>query len=337
MCAVLKTTAPSKESRPKMGKLAFMFPGQASQYPGMGKDLAEKFPSAAAVFAEADHALGDSLSAICFDGSEEALKKTVNTQPAILAVSVAAARVLAEKGIVPEYVAGHSLGEFSALVAAGSLNFADAVRLVRRRGQYMQEAVPEGQGAMAAIMGLSPAQVTDICRKSSVGDEVVAPANLNSPDQTVISGCAAAVKRAVELASQAGAKRAVVLAVSAPFHSEMMRPAAVRLEADLRATKFGPLEIPLITNVDAEIITTGDEARDALIRQVTLPVRWEQSIHALIEEGVTSFIEVGPSRVLSGLLRQIDRSVHCTNVEDEKSLATALEKLAHARAEVAAP
>jgi [acyl-carrier-protein] S-malonyltransferase len=250
---------------------------------------------------------------------------------------VAAARLLAEKGIRPDYVAGHSLGEFSALVAAGSLDFTDAVRLVRRRGQYMQEAVPEGRGAMAAIMGLSPAQVADICRKSSSGDETAAPANLNSPDQTVISGSAVAVKRAVELASQAGAKRAVVLAVSAPFHSEMMRPAAERLEVDLHATKFGPLAIPLVTNVDAEIITSGEEARSALIRQVTLPVRWEQSIRALIEEGVTSFVEVGPGRVLSGLLRQMDRSVHCTNVEDEKSLGTTLEKLAQARAEVFEP
>jgi [acyl-carrier-protein] S-malonyltransferase len=321
-----------------MGKLAFMFPGQASQYPGMGKDFAEKFPTAAALFAEADRALGgDSLCEICFQGSEEALKKTVNTQPGILMVSVAAARLLTEKGIQPDYVIGHSLGEFSALVVAGSLDFTDAVRLVRRRGQYMQEAVPEGQGAMAAIMGLSPAQVTEICRKSSTADEIAAPANLNSPDQTVISGSAAAVKRAVELASQAGAKRAVILPVSAPFHSEMMRPAAVRLEGDLLATNFGPLTIPLVTNVDAEIITTGDEARSALIRQVTLPVRWEQSIRALLEEGVTSFVEVGPSRVLSGLLRQMDRSVHCTNVEDEKSLATTLEKLAQARAEVAEP
>ena len=318
-----------------MGKLAFMFPGQAAQYAGMGKDLAEKFPTAAAVFAEADRALGDSLSAICFDGPEEALQKTVNTQPAILTVSVAAARILAEKGIRPDYVAGHSLGEFSALVAAGSLDFADAVRLVRRRGQYMQEAVPEGRGAMAAIMGLSPAQVAEICRKSSSGEEVTAPANLNSPDQTVISGSAAAVKRAVELASQAGAKRAVMLAVSAPFHSEMMRPAAKRLEHDLRDIKFGPLAVPLVTNVDAEIITSGDEARDALIRQVTLPVRWEQSIRALMEVGVTSFVEVGPKRVLSGMLRQMDRSVHCCNVEDEESLAIALEKLAHARAETA--
>ncbi len=315
-----------------MGKLAFMFPGQASQYPGMGKDIAEKFPAAAAVFAEADRVLGFSLSGICFDGNEEALKKTANTQPAILTVSVAAYRVLEEKGIRPDYVAGHSLGEFSALVAAGSLKFADAVQLVRRRGEYMQEAVPEGEGAMAAILGISPGQVAELCRRSAE-KEIVAPANLNSPEQTVISGNAAAVKRAVELASQAGAKRAVILPVSAPFHSELMRPAALRLEADLRTTEFGALAIPLVTNVDAEIITSGDEARDALVRQVTLPVLWEESVRALLDEGVAMFVEVGPGRVLSGLLRQIDRSVHCVNVEDEKSLVTALEKLEQARGE----
>ncbi len=315
-----------------MGKLAFMFPGQASQYPGMGKDIAEKFPAAAAAFAEADRALGFSLSSICFEGNEEALKQTANTQPGILTVSVAAYRVLEEKGIRPDYVAGHSLGEFSALVAAGSLKFAEAVRLVRRRGEYMQEAVPEGEGAMAAILGISPGQVAELCRKSAE-KEIVAPANLNSPEQTVISGHAAAVKRAVELASQAGAKRAVILPVSAPFHSELMRPAALRLATDLHSTELGPLAIPLVTNVDAEIITSGDEARNALIRQVTLPVLWEESVRVLLEQGVTTFVEVGPGRVLSGLLRQIDRSVHCVNVEDEKSLVVTLEKLAQARGE----
>ncbi|MGO9641387.1 MAG: ACP S-malonyltransferase [Candidatus Acidiferrales bacterium] len=319
-----------------MGKLAFMFPGQASQYPGMGKEIAGKFSPAAAAFAEADSALGFSISEICFEGSGEALKKTANTQPGILAVSVATYRVLEEKGIRPDYVAGHSLGEYSALVAAGSLKFADAVRLVRRRGEYMQDAVPEGEGAMAAILGISPGQVAELCRKSAE-KEIVAPANLNSPDQTVISGHAAAVKRAVELASQAGAKRAVILPVSAPFHSELMRPAAERLDVDLKATEFGPLAIPLVTNADAEIITSGDEARESLIRQVTLPVRWEESVRVLLDEGVTTFVEVGPGRVLSGLLRQIDRSVHCFNVEDEKSLFTTLEKLAQARAETAEP
>lgn len=315
-----------------MGKIAFLFPGQASQYPGMGKDLAEKFPAARAVFEEADRALGFSISKICFEGPEDELKLTANTQPAILTVSVAANRVLTEKGIVPQYVAGHSLGEYSALVTAGALTFGDAVRLVRARGLYMQDAVPAGEGAMAAILGLAPAQVAEICRKAADG-EVVSPANLNSPDQTVISGAATAVKRAVELASQGGAKRAVILPVSAPFHCEMMMPAQQKLEADLRKATFAALQIPLVTNVDAGVITTGDEAREALIRQVSLSVRWEESIRELLEQGVSMFVEVGPGKVLSGILRQIDRSVHCVNVEDEASLDTALEKLAHAQAE----
>jgi [acyl-carrier-protein] S-malonyltransferase len=315
-----------------MGKLAFLFPGQASQYPGMGKDLADKFPAARAVFDEADRTLDFSVSELCFAGSEDDLKLTANTQPAILTVSVAAFRVLAEKGITPDYVAGHSLGEYSALVAAGSLSFADAVRLVRHRGTYMQEAVPAGQGAMAAILGLAPAQVADICKHAAEG-EVVAPANLNTPDQTVISGSAAAVKRAVQLASASGAKRAVVLAVSAPFHSELMLPAQQRLEPELRATEFAALRVPLVTNVDAEIITDGSEAREALIRQVSLPVRWEESVRVLVDAGVSTFVEVGPGRVLSGLLRQIERSVHGFNVEDEKSMLATLDKLAQARAE----
>jgi [acyl-carrier-protein] S-malonyltransferase len=317
-----------------MGKLAFLFPGQASQYPGMGKELADTYPAAKGVFDEADAALGFSLSEICFSGSEEALKLTVNTQPAILAVSVAAYRVLAEKGVRPDFVAGHSLGEYSALVAAGSLDFADAVRLVRRRGEYMQTAVPDGVGAMAAILGLAPAQVTEICRKAADG-QVVSAANLNSPEQTVISGNAEAVKRAVEMASAGGAKRAVMLPVSAPFHSALMAPAAQRLEVDLKAVAFHALRVPLVSNADAEIISSGEEARESLIRQVTLPVRWEESVRELVEQGVNTFVEVGPSRVLTGLLRQIDRSVHVFNVEDEKSLHSTLEKLAQAQSESA--
>jgi [acyl-carrier-protein] S-malonyltransferase len=241
---------------------------------------------------------------------------------------------LEEKGVRPDFVAGHSLGEYSALVAAGSLQFADALRLVRRRGQYMQEAVPAGEGAMAAILGLRPGQVAEICRKAANGD-VVAPANLNSPEQTVISGDAAAVKRAVEQASASGAKRAVILAVSAPFHSELMLPAQQRLAKDLAETHFAPLRIPLVTNVDVGVITSGEEARAALVRQVTLPVRWEDSMHELMEQGTTTFVEVGPGRVLSGLLRQIERSVHCVNVEDSKSLQTALERMVQAQGESA--
>jgi [acyl-carrier-protein] S-malonyltransferase len=317
-----------------MGKIAFVFPGQASQYPGMGKELAEKYPVARAVFDEADKALGFSISRMCFEGSEEGLKLTENTQPAILTCSVAAYRVVAEKGIMPDFVAGHSLGEYSALVAAGALKFSDAVQIVRKRGRYMQDAVPVGEGAMAAVMGLSPAVVVDACKRAAEG-RVCSPANLNSPEQTVISGHADAVKRAVEIASQLGAKRAVMLPVSAPFHCALMLPAQEKLEKDLRATQFSMLRVPLVTNVDADTETSGDEARDALIRQVTMPVRWEESVRELIDEGVNTFVEVGPGKVLSGLLRQIERSVGTLNVEDEKSLAVTLDKIAGARSDAA--
>ncbi len=259
----------------------------------MGKELADKYPVAKAVFDEADKALGFSISQVCFAGSEEDLKQTANTQPAILTCSVAIYRVLAEKGILPDFVAGHSLGEYSALVAAGSLKFSDAVQIVRRRGKYMQEAVPAGEGAMAAIMGLSHAVVMDACKRAAEG-KVCSPANLNSPEQTVISGHAEAVKRAVEIASQLGAKRAVILPVSAPFHCTMMMPAQEKLEKDLRKTEFAALRVPLVTNVDADTETSGDEARDALIRQVTMPVRWEESVRELIDEGVNTLVEVAP-------------------------------------------
>ena len=317
-----------------MGKVAFVFPGQASQYPGMGKELAEKYPAAKAVFNEADKALGFSISRMCFEGTEEDLKLTANTQPAILTCSVAVYRVLAEKGLTPDFVAGHSLGEYSALVAAGSLKFADAVQLVHRRGTYMQDAVPAGVGAMAAIMGLSPAVVADACKRAAEG-EICSAANLNSPDQTVISGHAGAVKRAVELASQAGAKRAVILAVSAPFHSALMAPAQEKLEKDLKQTEFAAVLLLLATAAFAATCRTSDEAREALIRQVTAPVRWEESVRLLIDEGVNTFVEVGPGRVLTGLLRQIERSVATLNVEDEKSLAATVEKIAGARSDAA--
>ena len=300
----------------------------------MGRELAEKYPLAREVFEEGDRALGFSISKMCFEGTEDELKLTANTQPAILTCSVAVYRVAAEKGLQPDFVAGHSLGEYSALVAAGSLKFTDAVQLVRKRGTYMQEAVPAGEGAMAAILGLSPAVVADACKRAAEG-AVCSAANLNSPDQTVISGSAGAVKRAVEIASQSGAKRAVILPVSAPFHSALMMPAQERLAKDLAMAEFSDLKFPLVTNVDADTITKGEEARDALVRQVTMPVRWEESVRVLIEEGVNTFVEVGPGRVLTGLLRQIERSVAALNIEDEKSLAATLEKISAAKSDAA--
>ena len=315
-----------------MSKLAFLFPGQASQYSGMGRDLAENFPESRAVFDDADSALGFPISKVCFEGTEDELKLTENTQPAILTVSIAAFRALEKRGIIPDFAAGHSLGEYSALVAAGALDFSTAVKLVRGRGRYMQEAVPPGEGAMAAILGLSPSDVAEVCRKAAQG-EIVSSANLNSPEQTVISGAASAVKRAVEIASQSGAKRAVILPVSAPFHCALMAPAQKRLEPDLRAAHFSNLRFPVVNNVDGETVSSGDEAREALIRQVTQPVRWLDSVHDMIESGVTIFVEVGPGKVLLGLLRQIDRSVRGLNVEDAASLQAALDKIAQARTE----
>ncbi len=306
-----------------MGKLAFIFPGQGSQRAGMGKALAEQFPAARAVFDQADQALGFPLSTLCFEGPEEELKLTANTQPAILTTSVAAYRVLEEQGIAPDYVAGHSLGEYSALVASGCLSLPEAVVTVRNRGTYMQEAVPAGQGAMAALLGLPLPKVQQVCEQAAQG-QVVVPANLNSPGQIVISGHKEAVERAAAAAKDAGAKRAVLLPVSAPFHSSLLQPAAVRLESDFQRIRFGGLSIPLVTNVDAEVIETPQAARDALLRQVPAPVRWEESMRKLIELGCDCFIEVGPGKVLAGLLRQIDRSVRALSVEDPASLEKTL-------------
>ncbi len=310
--------------------VAFLFPGQGSQSVGMGKELAANHPVARQTFDEADDALGYKLSELCFDGPEEKLKLTEITQPAILTASVAAWRVLKEKGLPPEasttFVAGHSLGEYSAHVAAGTLPFGDAVRTVRNRGKYMQEAVPVGVGAMAAILGMPLERVTEIANEAAQG-EVCQAANINSPEQIVISGHAAAIARAIQLATERGAKKAVSLPVSAPFHSALMQPAQDRLATDLTALTFHNPSFPVICNVDAVPVTTAEAARAALIRQVTGAVRWEQSMRWLIEKGASLFIEVGPGKVLWGLMRQIDRSKTCLNVSDEASLAKTLAHL----------
>ncbi|MEO7143022.1 MAG: ACP S-malonyltransferase [Bryobacteraceae bacterium] len=288
-----------------MPKTAFLFPGQGSQFSGMGRSLAEAFPEAHAVFEEADHALGFALSRLCFEGPDDRLKLTENTQPALLAVSTAAFAVLRGKGVTPDYVAGHSLGEYSALVAAGSLRFADALRLVRKRGQYMQHAVAPGAGAMAALLKMPEGALESVLAEARQG-EVVAAANFNSPDQIVIAGHAAAVARAMELAKAAGARRTVLLEVSAPFHCPLMKPAQEHLAADLNAAEFGELDMPLVNNFQAREIRTGADARQGLYQQVPNPVRWTQTIRHLAAQSVTRFVEVGPGGVLTGLLRNIN-------------------------------
>jgi [acyl-carrier-protein] S-malonyltransferase len=304
--------------------IAFLFPGQGSQAVGMGKDLAEKYPVATKTFEEADAALGFKMSALCFEGPEDQLRLTENTQPAILTVSVAAWRVLNEQGVDAAFLAGHSLGEYSAHVAAATLSFTDAVRAVRNRGRYMQEAVPVGTGSMAAILGMSPDAVATVCADAAQG-EICESANINSPEQIVISGHTAAVERAAKLADERGAKRAKVLPVSAPFHCSLMKPAQERLAVDLQALTFSIPKLPVICNVDAAAVTAADAAREALLRQVTGSVKWNQSMQWLIAQGVQTFIEVGPGKVLCGLMRQIDRSKKCLNVEDDASLKKTLD------------
>jgi [acyl-carrier-protein] S-malonyltransferase len=294
--------------KPAMFKTAFLFPGQGSQFAGMGKSLADVYPEASRVFQAADQALGFSLSKLCFEGPEEELKRTEITQPALLTVSVAAFAVLQSRGLTPDYVAGHSLGEYSALVAAGSLKFEDALRLVHRRGRYMQEAVPAGVGAMAALLKLPEEKLDHVLAQARQG-EVVAAANFNSSDQIVIAGHAGAVGRAAELARAAGARRAIVLTVSAPFHCSLMEPAQQRLKPDLDATEFRDLSVPLINNWQARKVRSAMEAREGLNQQVPNPVLWADSVRALAAAGVTRYIEVGAGGVLSGLLRNIDHTL----------------------------
>jgi [acyl-carrier-protein] S-malonyltransferase len=312
--------------------MALLFPGQGSQAIGMGKDLAEKYPLARRTFEEADDALGYKLSAVCFEGPEDQLRLTEITQPAILTVSVAVLRVLETRMPRVSFVAGHSLGEYSAHVASGTFSFAEALRTVRNRGRYMQEAVPVGVGAMAAVLGMDLVKVTAVCRDAAQG-EVCEPANINSPEQIVISGNTAAVERAAKLADERGAKRAKLLPVSAPFHCSLMKPAQDRLEGDLNALRLQKPVYPVACNVDAELVTDDLRARDTLLRQVTGPVKWDACVRLLIAQGVQTFIEAGPGKVLCGLLRQIDRSKPCLNVSDESSLTKTLESLAQAQRE----
>ena len=310
--------------------IALIFPGQGSQLVGMGKDLAEKYPAARHTFEEADEALGYKLSQLCFEGPEESLRLTEVTQPAILTASIAALRVLETRMAKPGFVAGHSLGEYSAHVASGTFAFADAVRTVRNRGKYMQEAVPVGVGAMAAIVGMDLGQVTIVCQEAARG-EVCSPANINSPEQIVVSGNTVAVERAVKLADARGAKRAKLLPVSAPFHCSLMKPAQDRLAADLKKLEMHKPVYPIACNVDALLVSDEQRALDTLVRQVTGAVQWDQCVRLLISQGANTFLEVGPGKVLWGLMRQIDRSKTALQVGDDGSLAKTLEALGQAQ------
>jgi len=309
-------------------KIALVFPGQASQAVGMGKDLAERFPEALRVFEEADGVLGEDFRRLLWEGPAESLNLTANTQPAVLAVSTAAFRVLsaARPDLAPAFLAGHSLGEYSAHVAAGTLDFADALRTVRQRGLFMQEAVPVGEGAMAALMGMEAPEVEQVCREASPEGEVV-PANDNAPGQGVIAGKEAAVGRAVEVAKSRGCRKAVLLPVSAPFHSPLMAPARVRLEPVLRGLSFRDPRWPVVANVDARPVFTAEEARERLVRQVDSPVRWRETLEFLRAEGVDTVVEVGPGTVLSGLSKRVSREWTLLNVEDSPSLERTLAAL----------
>jgi [acyl-carrier-protein] S-malonyltransferase len=300
-------------------KTAFVFPGQGSQYSGMGQELCSNFEEARLVFQQADEALGLALSRLCFEGPEADLKLTENTQPAILTASIAAYRVLEARGILPDFVAGHSLGEYSALVAAGALTLEEAVTVVRQRGKYMQEAVPVGVGAMAAILGLEAAELEAVCREASQG-QVVSPANFNSAQQIVIAGHTEAVERAMKLARERGAKRAIPLPVSAPFHCALMVPAQERLRPELDSLHIRPLRCGLINNVDARQVFSADEIRDGLLRQVPSPVRWQQSMEKMLQFDVRVFVEVGPGHLLAGLLKKMPSVEHVFNIEDSSGV-----------------
>ncbi len=306
-----------------MSKTAFLFPGQGSQYAGMGKDLAENFSVARQVFDEADDALGFKLSSLCFNGPEDDLKLTFNTQPAILTTSIAALKVVQrETGLTADCVAGHSLGEYSALVCSGALSLADAVRTVRSRGTFMQEAVPVGVGAMAAMLSIEADQLAAICEEAAQG-EVVAPANFNSPGQIVIAGHASAVSRAIEIAKSKGFRKAMLLPVSAPFHCALMKPAADRLDEVLAAVAINTMVLPVITNVEATANQDAVRVRELLVAQVCAPVRWEQSVEAMISLGVSRFVEIGPGKVLTGLVKRINKEMVLTNIEDTAGVRAA--------------
>jgi [acyl-carrier-protein] S-malonyltransferase len=310
-----------------MVKTAFVFPGQGSQFVGMGKDFYDHVPLARELMEEANDVLKYDLASICFNGPEEVLKLTENTQPALLVHSTMALKILRENGIDSVIAAGHSLGEFSALVAAGSLQFKDAVRLVRLRGQFMQEAVPVGIGTMAAIIGLEIDVLQELCDQVSEGSCIVQPANLNSPVQTVIAGHKEAVERVSENALKAGAKKALLLPVSAPFHSALMKPAEIKLQKELEQTEFYDLSYPVITNIEAKPITKGSEARSALIKQVCSPVRWAETMQVLVDHEIESVVELGAGKVLSGLIKRFNRNINCYQVGDRENLSQTLAAL----------